>query len=447
MSYTIPNTFAPDTGNVPVSQIDTNFTTCINAINNGFLTGTLAGRPAPDGVGNGRYYFATDANGGTLYRDNGSSWVAVAAGVTTASGISVDGARGLVIKPSDPGNLQGSQGLWVNGSTTYTSQAANTFYNLFSGTVQDGFIISSPTQFFAFNVVITAPASPTTVTYEYWNGAWTAFSPTVAGTWTSYGFTQARWTSGLVAGWIVGGSGTNVPGGNFNIRVRQTSGTTTVTGRTSLAEYEDLSFSEIVASDGSGNKYRGVSISNTINANVTGVNGLDTGTLGASTYYYEWEILNPSSVTWAGLLSLSATAPTMPVGYTAKVLVGIRRTDANSKLLPWSQTGNRVVYGVPIKDATSAGATNPTALTVTVPTQAVIWIGSALNSSAPLTVFLSSLTWTTGLSNYAATTGGAAWSTPPAFITMVVPQTVYYGLNGGTVDMWTQGFLMGANLS
>lgn len=44
------------------------------------MAGTLAARPAAGT--SGRLYLATDTNGGTLYRDNGSSWVACAAGVS-----------------------------------------------------------------------------------------------------------------------------------------------------------------------------------------------------------------------------------------------------------------------------------------------------------------------------------------------------------------------------
>ncbi len=48
----------------------------------------------------------------------------------------------------------------------------------------------------------------------------------------------------------------------------------------------------------------------TIDSGVTGANGLDTGSLAASTWYYFYLIYNGSTV--AGLLSASATSPTMP---------------------------------------------------------------------------------------------------------------------------------------
>lgn len=47
--------------------------------------GLLADRPAAAAGNAGNLYFATDVNGGTLYRSNGSSWVKVALGLTEAT--------------------------------------------------------------------------------------------------------------------------------------------------------------------------------------------------------------------------------------------------------------------------------------------------------------------------------------------------------------------------
>lgn len=75
-----------------------------------------------------------------------------------------------------------------------------------------------------------------------------------------------------------------------------------------------------------------------------GANGLDTGVLAASTWYSVWVIWNGSAT--AGLLSLSATAPTMPAGYTHKARVGWIRTDASVSKYPLSfmQTSAKVEY-------------------------------------------------------------------------------------------------------
>jgi len=67
----------------------------------------------------------------------------------------------------------------------------------------------------------------------------------------------------------------------------------------------------------SGNAYKTVrAVSLTLNTAGSGANGLDTGTLAANTWYYKWVINN--GTTTAALASLSATAPTMPSGYTYK---------------------------------------------------------------------------------------------------------------------------------
>jgi len=70
-------------------------------------------------------------------------------------------------------------------------------------------------------------------------------------------------------------------------------------------------------------------------------NGLDAGALAISTWYSVWVIWN--GVTTAGLLSLSATAPTLPAGYTHKARVGWIRTDgtANKYPLGFKQYGRK----------------------------------------------------------------------------------------------------------
>ncbi|NWE20203.1 phage tail protein [Pseudomonas sp. P7548] len=85
---------------------------------------------------------------------------------------------------------------------------------------------------------------------------------------------------------------------------------------------------------GTGDRVRSVSGINLSFSGLTvGANGLDAGVLAASTLYNVWVISNESGS--AGLLSLSATAPTMPAGYTDKARVGSIRTDATANKFPW----------------------------------------------------------------------------------------------------------------
>ncbi len=113
---------------------------------------------------------------------------------------------------------------------------------------------------------------------------------------------------------------------------------------TGLSALVTCTVDEIMVENAS-NQYqvlRSVSVAPSLAA--AGANGLDTGTSAASTWYSVWVIWN--GTTTAGLLSLSATAPTMPSGYTHKARVGWVRTDgtANKYPLNFMQFGRRAQY-------------------------------------------------------------------------------------------------------
>lgn len=107
-------------------------------------------------------------------------------------------------------------------------------------------------------------------------------------------------------------------GGFSNLKVQVTSNAqTTITVDSIVLKSSDRAY---VAN--------AVSLTNTITT--SGVNGLDTGSEASSTWYNVWIIYNGTTV--ASLLSLSATAPTMPSGYTYKARVGVIRNDGSSNL-------------------------------------------------------------------------------------------------------------------
>lgn len=89
-----------------------------------------------------------------------------------------------------------------------------------------------------------------------------------------------------------------------------------------------------------------LSVSVTIDATTNGANGLDTGSLAASTWYAIYLIYNGSSV--AGLMSTSGSAPTLPSGYTYFTRYGWVHTDGSTHFLnngcTLRQTGNRAQY-------------------------------------------------------------------------------------------------------
>ena len=102
------------------------------------------------------------------------------------------------------------------------------------------------------------------------------------------------------------------------------------------------------------------SLSLTIAGTSVGANALDAGTIAASTWYSVWVIWN--GTTTAGLLSTSATAPTLPSGYTHKARVGWIKTDgtANKYPLKFQQYGRQVQYaaatGTNVTGAISIGS-------------------------------------------------------------------------------------------
>jgi hypothetical protein len=81
--------------------------------------------------------------------------------------------------------------------------------------------------------------------------------------------------------------------------------------------------------------------STVINFGVNGINGLDTGSIAASTFYYILVIADSSNKNPTGAIaSLSATAPTLPFGYDSIRLIGCCKTDGSSHILLYYTSGS-----------------------------------------------------------------------------------------------------------
>lgn len=109
----------------------------------------------------------------------------------------------------------------------------------------------------------------------------------------------------------------------------------------------------------------------TLNGAVNGANGLDTGSLAASSVYSVWVIGDSNGYqNTAGLISLSLTAPAMPENYNAKRLVGFAVTNGSSQFVDMFQVGNanerEVLFDTKIATAITAGnSTTYAAVTLT----------------------------------------------------------------------------------
>lgn len=84
----------------------------------------------------------------------------------------------------------------------------------------------------------------------------------------------------------------------------------------------------------------------TINAAVNGANGLDTGSLGNNTWYYVYAITNATGSSVQGLISASATSPTMPANFTSKRLFSAYRTDGSAHFYTQYQQDHQVFYNL-----------------------------------------------------------------------------------------------------
>lgn len=212
-----------------------------------------------------------------------------------------------------------------------------------------------------------------------------------------------------------------------NLVIKQASNTTAT-----------VTYDEVVAKTGLGGaSYLGASGSFTINFATTGANGLDAGSLSASTFYYIYAIYKPSTNTWAALGSTSSSSPTLPTGYTVSALIGVMLTDGSSHLLVTTQYDREVWY----QSAITAGSNiaNQSSLTSqsisgAVPALAKTCSGlfqETLVASQAMTLQLAADGTGTGLQVGGGTyTGSVAGATATVLnfrqLPIITAQTVYY---------------------
>ena len=170
------------------------------------------------------------------------------------------------------------------------------------------------------------------------------------------------------------------PGGSYSqLKVQATSDTGV-----------SVTCKEIVLEDASNNTIRAITPSLTLTTATTGANGLDTGTVAASTWYSVWIISN--GTTTAGLLSTSQTSPAMPGGYTYKARVGCVRVDASSHLWRTLQYDRRTQLTIGTNPTASPTMANGSAGSYAIPTWVAIAVGNYVPPTATeiITIFQNS---------------------------------------------------------
>ncbi len=128
-----------------------------------------------------------------------------------------------------------------------------------------------------------------------------------------------------------------------------------ITNGTTPDEQVDIDFDELIISNASGLSFKLFDGDLTADNTDSGANGIDTGSVAVSTWYYIWVIYNPTTRTIASLLSVSTTLATitLPSGYTFGALVGAILTDGTSDFVLMHQKQNAVI--VPVTNIINAG--------------------------------------------------------------------------------------------
>ena len=101
----------------------------------------------------------------------------------------------------------------------------------------------------------------------------------------------------------------------------------------------------------------------------TGNGCLDTGSIATATWYHFYAIYRSDTFVVDVLSSLSATAPSLPAGYTHQRRIGAGRTDGSSNWIAFSQFGDEFLWSTAVLDVnTTNPGTSAVSSSLTVPT-------------------------------------------------------------------------------
>lgn len=128
--------------------------------------------------------------------------------------------------------------------------------------------------------------------------------------------------------------------------------------------------------------------------------GMDTGSVGNSSWYHVWLIIRSDTGVVDALFSLSATAPTMPANYDYKRRLGSVLTNGSANIIAFIQMGEQFLWLVPKADATAA-AIGTAAVTLVISTPLGVKTFPAIGASVAKTsatpsMYISSLDVTDG---------------------------------------------------
>lgn len=216
-----------------------------------------------------------------------------------------------------------------------------------------------------------------------------------------------------------------------NLRISNTASVLTITA------------DSLILADSGGMERLFTSVSKTIDDTVSGAGGLDTGSITIDTWYHIWIIANPQG-TINGMISLSATSPTLPSGYTFKGYLGAVYVDfANDQVL-FSQRNlvvNRLSGGAEAVSDTPGASFAAADLSAFIPTTAVHifgYLGVSNSSGGAGSILIASPSNDVNVyggcqvSNETASTSIFAYA--PFRMQLLTDQTLYWRGNPSTTN-------------
>ena len=198
-----------------------------------------------------------------------------------------------------------------------------------------------------------------------------------------------------------------------------------------------------------------VTAAGTIDASINGVDGLDTGSLAASTWYYVYAIGSSLNVAQpARLLSASATAPNLPAGYDVFRVIGYMLTDGSVHFLKCYISGNnnsrKHFWDADIAVLTSGTATSLTAISLAsaippvdyTPVQIVAdYTPATAGDSVSFAPFGSTATLLPHVTGSVAAKANSAQLTILSRLDTATPKILYINsAASGDADVWVSGF-------
>lgn len=305
--------------------------------------------------------------------------------------------------------------LSVSGATSINGLSVSSATGSTLSVAPSGSLITSGA--FSITLVATGATSVTLPT------SGTLISNSVANTYTAnQTFSNPIFINSSASGPVGVGPPRNLLG------TQTTAGLTTCTWTADALYLEDSSF----------NVLRVNNFSSTLSVSVTGLNGIDTGSVAASNWYYVYAISNGTT---PGLLaSLSPTSVTFPGGYAYKQLIGAFKTDASSKVVAFIQLGADWSYIAQVQFASGTNAGSAISLSGYIPASRVgVLKGTVNNGGSSQNEVSIALNSTSGAIASAIGGGGAAAGVS-YFEAANVGASLYYVATNSTCSALLNGF-------